>query len=267
MKKVMLRLLWALIDRLPATLSQELILRASHKLDPQQLRVVLARVLKHKAQRLSPDEALRLLFSVDHDLYVQEGEWAVRYGGGLHTKHRHTKYHDFFVERIQPNERVLDIGCGVGALAHSLATRSGARVLGIDISEKNISQAKERYAHPSVTYQIGDAPRDLPQQPFDVVVLSNVLEHIPPSRSDFLRQVHIASQAQRFLIRVPLYERDWRVPLMDELGLDYRLDPTHYTEYTLESFKDEMKQAGLRVVVLEVRWGEIWSELVVQLNS
>lgn len=263
MKKAVLRLLWALIGRLPASLGPEIILHASRKLPPQQLRAALIRALNHKAQQLPADEALRLLFGVDHDLYVQEGEWAVRYGGGLHTKHRHMKYHDFFVGRVREGQRVLDIGCGLGALAYSLATRSGAQVLGIDISEKNIAQARERHAHPNITYQVGDALRDLPEQPFDAVVLSNVLEHIPPSRSDFLRKVRNASQAQRFLIRVPLYERDWRVPLMDELGLDYRLDPTHYIEYTQETFKDEMSQAGLSLTHLEVRWGEIWSELAV----
>ena len=35
--------------------------------------------------------------------------------------------------------------------------------------------------------------------------------------------------------------------------------PTHETEYTLETFAEEMKEAGLSIQHLEVRWGEIWS--------
>ena len=62
------------------------------------------------------------------------------------------------------------------------------------------------------------------------------------------------------LIRVPLFERDWRIPLRRELGVEYRLDPTHETEYTLESFAAEMHEAGLRVTHQEVRWGEVWAE-------
>jgi hypothetical protein len=58
------------------------------------------------------------------------------------------------------------------------------------------------------------------------------------------------------LLRVPSFERDWRVPLKQELGIDYRLDPTHFTEYTLESFAQEVGSAGLRVVHQECRWGE-----------
>ncbi len=58
-----------------------------------------------------------------------------------------------------------------------------------------------------------------------------------------------------------MYQRDWRVPLMDELGFDYRLDPEHYIEFSPESFAAEMDAAGLRVAHAEYRWGEIWSRL------
>ena len=46
-----------------------------------------------------------------------------------------------------------------------------------------------------------------------------------------------------------------------ELGLPYFLDDTHFTEYTQESFEQEMAGAGLSVNHLEVRWGEIWAEV------
>lgn len=64
----------------------------------------------------------------------------------------------------------------------------------------------------------------------------------------------------RWLIRVPTYERDWRVPLMDQLGCECRLDATHETEYTRESFHEELSQAGLAIIHEEYRWGEIWAE-------
>jgi len=63
-----------------------------------------------------------------------------------------------------------------------------------------------------------------------------------------------------FVAKLP--ERDWRVPLKQELGIDRRLDPTHFIEYTLESFAAEMEEANLRVTHQEVRWGEIWAEAV-----
>ena len=63
------------------------------------------------------------------------------------------------------------------------------------------------------------------------------------------------------LIRVPLYERDWKVPFKEELGVDWRLDPTHETEYTIATFTDEIKDTGLCISSLEVHWGEIWAEI------
>ena len=96
---------------------------------------------------------------------------------------------------------------------------------------------------------------------FDTIILSNVLEHLP-NRSQFLRETVERIRPSRILLRVPVFERDWRVPLKQELGIDYRLDHTHFTEYTLESFAAEMAAAGLLVVHQEVRWGEIWAEAV-----
>lgn len=211
--------------------------------------------------RLPPDKVLRLLFRLENAIYVLQGRMAVRYGDGVHTKHRHTRYHDFFVTRVKEGERILDIGCGHGAVAYDLAQRGGVHVVGIDLDEGNIGEARKQHAHERVEFVVGDVLTDLPESAFDGVILSNVLEHLP-DRSDFLRRVRQAAAPSYFLIRVPLFERDWRVPLKRELGVEWRLDPTHMTEYTLESFSSEMDDAGLRVTHLEVRWGEIWARAV-----
>jgi len=208
---------------------------------------------------LPADQALRFLFRLEAALYSLQGQKAIEYGGGIHTKHRHIGYHNFFVTRIRPKERVLDIGCGIGAVAYDVAEKGGAYVVGIDISVDNIDQARQRYAHPRVKYLRADVLRELPEGPFDVVILSNVLEHLS-ERLAFLRRVQEVARPSRFLIRVPLFERDWRVPLKRELGVEWRLDSTHEIEYTLESFAEEMATAGLRITQQEVRWGEIWAE-------
>jgi SAM-dependent methyltransferase len=211
----------------------------------------------------SPTDALRFLLDLDNRLYARQGRASVAYGNGLHTKHRHMRYHDFFVERIRPGESVLDVGCGNGALTCDVAARAGARVTGIELCEANLRIARERYAHPDVTYVHGDALRDLPPGRYDVVLLSNVLEHIGP-RVDFLRRLARTAAPSRWLIRVPVFDRDWRVPLKKELGLEWRLDGTHCTEYTAASFAGETAAAGLTIVHEQICWGEIWSELITE---
>jgi tocopherol O-methyltransferase len=45
--------------------------------------------------------------------------------------------------RVQPEDDVLDIGCGVGGSAIFLASRIGCKVIGIDLGEELIHQAKQ----------------------------------------------------------------------------------------------------------------------------
>ena len=44
----------------------------------------------------------------------------------------------------------------------------------------------------------------------------------------------------------------------DELGIDYRLDPTHYIEYKKGELEKELKAAGLKIKEVEYGWGEMW---------
>jgi SAM-dependent methyltransferase len=242
-------------------LLKPILMRGLERLPTPQLESLIYRLVAWRVAALPADEALRFLFRLDAALYSLQGQKAIEYGGGIHTKHRHMRYHDFFIGRIRAGERVLDIGCGNGVVAYDVAEKAGAYVTGIDLSAAKIQEARLRHAHPRVRYILGDVLRDLPAEQFDVVIMSNVLEHLE-DRVGFLRHAQTAIRPHRWLIRVPLFERDWRVPLKQELGLDYRLDPTHYVEYTQEGFTDEMEQAGLEIVHQEVRWGEIWAEAV-----
>ena len=226
---------------------------------------ILLQIISRKAGQLDPKEAASFLLDLDNDLYHLESQAAVRYGGGVHPKHRLTGYHDFFVQRINSSERVLDIGCRTGEVALEIATRTGAKVTGIDIDLPSLQEGRKRNAHPNLELLQGDVYTWQPPHPFDVVVMSNVLEHLK-DRVELLRSLQKRTSAQRFLIRVPLFERDWRAGLKRELGLEWRLDVTHETEYKRESFKEEMQQAGLEIKHQEVRWGEIWAELKAQTN-
>jgi 2-polyprenyl-3-methyl-5-hydroxy-6-metoxy-1,4-benzoquinol methylase len=179
---------------------------------------------------------------------------------GLHPKHRLTDYHDFFVRRISPGQTVLDIGCGPGAVAAAIARRTGARVLGIDKDAGSIIEARARCAGAGAEFVCADAlSAELPRA--DVVVLSNVLEHLD-GRPGFLHSLRTRLRPKLLLLRVPQYERHWLVPFAGELGLDPRLDPTHLIEHRQEEILAELAAAGWRVRFLEARWGEYRIEAV-----
>jgi cyclopropane fatty-acyl-phospholipid synthase-like methyltransferase len=213
----------------------------------------------HATTRQPPLAALRTLLEIDKDLTGLIDEAAVAYDGGLHAKHRLIRYPEFFAARVRPGERVLDIGCGSGSVSYAMAAGSGATVVGIDLSPENVAFARRRFAHPNLSFVVGDATRDLPAGAFDVVVASNVLEHVE-RRAAFLAKVQARLTPRRWLLRVPMIDRDWRVPLRQELGLYAFSDPGHYTEYTRESFEAELTAAGLVVTHLQINWGEIWAE-------
>jgi SAM-dependent methyltransferase len=205
-----------------------------------------------------------LLVSYD-DAYHAVDRAAIRYDGGIHVKHRLTHYHDFFVERVKAGERVLDIGSGKGELAFDLVTISGAAVVGVDHDPGHLDFARQRFTHPDLGFFEGDVLEWLPDGHFDVVVLSNVLEHLD-GRVEFLRRVVSSTAPDRFLFRVPVFERDWTVPLRDEVGLLAYWDPDHAIEYSADTFVAELADAALEVDELVVRWGEIWASARPQMS-
>ena len=180
-------------------------------------------------RRRPPADALRDLIRLHDDLYTRIDHLAIAYDEGVHAKHRLMAYHDFFVERLGPSDRVLDIGCGKGELAHDVVERAGATVVGIDSNPIYLEFARRRFPHPRLSFVEADALQFLPEGRFDVVILSNVLEHIE------------------------------RRP---ELGLGYFGDPTHFIEYDEQTFLRELGEAGLRADELLSIWGELWATAV-----
>ncbi len=215
--------------------------------------------IRFYAKYASPKAALVFLFSLHKRILTLISDRASDYGEDVHPKHRLMQYHLFFTNRIKPGEQVLDIGSGRGFLSYQMA-KAGAKVTGIELSKKNVNISNQLYSDSNLTFIHGDALKDLPEGEFDTAVMSNVLEHIE-QRVEFLKKVQEACHPKRWLLRVPCFDRDWTVALAKELGVDSRLDETHFTEYTDESFRKEMTLADLQITHFEKQWGEIWAEV------
>lgn len=121
-----------------------------------------------------------------------------------------------FAAQLVPGRRVLDLGCGAGYGTNVLRTAGAIGVLGIDLDRKAIAFARRRYQTPGVTFRVADAqrlPPDLGE--FDVIVSSNVFEHLPDPGSALAAVVaHLAPDGY-FLLVVP--------PITDEASLEENL--------------------------------------------
>jgi len=213
------------------------------------------------AKTLEPRARAEFLMRLDTLLYWLHGESAIAANDGLHPKHRVMNYHDYFVNALSSNDTVIDLGCGVGALAASIASRTGAAVVGMDLSPTNLDKARLRAGKDGLdsrlSYILGDITTTRAPGIFSAIILSNVLEHLT-DRVALLKLWREWYNPSTFLIRVPALDRDWRVPWKQELGVEWRLDETHETEYSRSQLLAELADAGLVAQDLIANWGEYW---------
>jgi len=213
-------------------------------------------------QDASPRESIRWLLEIHDFVGGFIDQQCIRWGNGVHIKHELMDgIHSFFYERIPAGSHVLDVGCGIGAVAYSIVTHTDAHVVGVDLAEWSLAFAQDRFKHPNLQFVLGDATKSLAIKRVDVVVLSSVLEHIP-TRIELLKTLIDRFHPHLFLVRVPTFERHHFAALKRELGLFPYTDPSHLLEYSPESFAVEMNQAGLDIRYMEIRWGDIWAECI-----
>lgn len=174
--------------------------------------------------------------------------------GGVHPKHDIQRYHQFFCDNTKAQDRVLDIGCGTGEVAFAVSQLARS-VVGIDFSSSSIQKAMQKFKRSNLSFLVGDATTHPFGEKFDVIILSNVLEHIE-DRTGLLQK--LLPLASRLLIRVPMLTRDWITVYKKNEGFEYRLDDTHYLEYTEADMRRELLEAGWRIVSEHVSFGELY---------
>jgi SAM-dependent methyltransferase len=104
----------------------------------------------------------------------------------------------------RPGERILEVGCGAGALLPAIASAVGSsgRVGGIDISADQIAVARRRCAdQPNIETAVRDV-RQLPygSNSFDAVVAVQVIEYLDNPRQALTELRRIATDRARAVI-------------------------------------------------------------------
>jgi len=88
---------------------------------------------------------------------------------------------------LREGDRVLDVGCGWGSFALHAATRHGASVVGITLSEPQAARARERAAAAGVgdrvEIRVADY-RELRGERFDAIASIGMVEHVGSAQID-----------------------------------------------------------------------------------
>ncbi|WP_167915799.1 class I SAM-dependent methyltransferase [Thermococcus sp. LS2] len=100
-------------------------------------------------------------------------------------------------ENINPREfSILVVGCAYGYECKASSDLGFKRVVGVDISEHAVSEAKKTF--PEIEFYVRDACNlEFEDKEFDIILANNILEHLPDPRVA-LKEFHRV--AKRYVI-------------------------------------------------------------------
>ena len=160
------------------------------------------------------------------------------------------------LQGVPTEAAILEIGCSGGPLLIALRRAGYTNARGIDISWVAVEMARQRGVE-SVEVMDG-ANLTYPDESFEVILASNVLEHIKDEYAALRSWLRVLKPSGRLIVFVPAYEALWSED--DEQG-------GHYRRYTSPSLGAALWKAGFLVTriaywnlallppVALVRWG------------
>lgn len=114
--------------------------------------------------------------------------------------------HEVIAQMVVQGAKVLDVGCGDGALLHLLARERGVRGRGLELSQAGVNACVAK----GLSVVQGDADRDLkdyPDNAFDYAILSKTIQTVQRPR---VVLKHLARVSERIIVSFPNFGH-WRV--------------------------------------------------------
>jgi len=134
-----------------------------------------------------------------------------------------------------PNLRLLELGCGSGALSYALARLMPAdwQLVATDYSESLLGHARESFRHERLRFELLDVRQAEPGRlaEADIVFLLEVIEHLPQHEAAaLLQRLHGAMRPGGRLVLTTLDRSPFKRPFSQYAP--------HFVEYTFRSLSD-----------------------------
>lgn len=137
---------------------------------------------------------------------------------------------------LTPGYRVLEVGCGTGNVLRMLSSVcEHGIVFGMDLYAEGLQYARQRTPCPLVQGDVYASPFS---QPFQLLGLFDVLEHLPDDMT-ILHALHaLLAPGGHLILTVPAYQSLWSY--FDEAS-------HHCRRYELPELESKLQRAGYRI--------------------
>lgn len=132
---------------------------------------------------------------------------AARLHGNIFERIFHNRRLNFWLSKIDyKNKKILDVGCNTGILLIPLL-EGGIEAHGIDISKSDIAKVKIKLQDNGLSTEyvkVADAKKiPYPDNFFDVVILSDVLEHVSVPEEAAAEAIRVLKAGGQVFVTVP----------------------------------------------------------------
>lgn len=154
------------------------------------------------------------------------------------------------------HHNVLEIGCGIGTFTSLIIPYlTSGNVVAMDISEKSINLAKQIYRYQNTSFIAADATNyDFEEKKFDVIILPDVLEHIPIKfHNDLFKKLQGVLNKNGFIfIHIPNpYYLEWchthKTEVLQVIDQPIKTDLLIENTYSNNLFIEELKTYSIWV--------------------
>lgn len=142
------------------------------------------------------------------------------------------------IEKLSPNERLLDVGCGTGYFI-DYCKQNGWQVNGVEPNDLARSQAEEK-TNIKIQQDLAEVKGS-----FGVITLWHVLEHLPNLEETLNQLKSILAPGGVLIIAVPNFEA-YEATTFKEYWAAYDV-PRHLYHFNLKSVQSLTKKNGLKI--------------------